>query len=441
MRTIFKSGVLPAIILAVAVVISSCNKNDDHKTLSVQNDVNLSDASVAIDWYMLQLRLLLERNSTLNGAFFGYLGIGLYESVQPGITNGKSLTSVLYQMPHMPQKENNGYNWRISANAAMAALLKSFNSGLTSANLATIDSLENAYYAKLKPGNGTVFERSKAFGRSIAAAVREWSLTDNFNPSNAGYVYPVFDGGWVPTPPAFVNPPVLPFLGSARPLCGFNVNVIADAPPFAYSTDPSSDFYKMAKEVYDVSKSFTLNDERKVIADYWIDQGNNSGYTPPGHDFSVLIQALQATGADLAVAAEVLAKAGIAERDATIVCFATKYTYNRIRPVSYIQAHIDDQWIPYITTPPHPEYPAAHAFITGTVMKAAEEVLGHVHITDHTYDFKGWNARSYNSLFDAALEAGISRLYGGIHYRPSIEIGLQLAEEMGTEIGDMSFKQ
>lgn len=63
-----------------------------------------------------------------------------------------------------------------------------------------------------------------------------------------------------------------------------------------------------------------------------------------------------------------------------------------------------------------------------------------VSITDHTYDFKGWNARTFNTLFDASREAGISRLYGGIHYRRSIEIGLELGEEMGTAIGDLNLR-
>jgi hypothetical protein len=438
MRTIFKGGGLCAIFLTTAFFISSCRKEDQQKTLTVHSQVNLDDASVALDWYKLQLRLLLERNSTMNGAYFAYLGIGLYESVQPGIKNAKSLSSLLYQMPQMPQTENNeGFNWKISANAAMASLLKSFNTGLTSANLATIDSLENAYNEKLKPGSSTVFQRSQSFGRSIAAAVREWSLTDNFNPSNVGYVYPVFDGGWVPTPPAFVNPPVMPFLSAARPLLASNLNVVADPPPFAYSEDPASDFYKMVKEVYDVSQ--TLTQEQKDIALFWVDQGNNSGFTPPGHDFSLIIQALENNGASLATAAEALAKAGIAEREGTIICFATKYTYNLIRPVSYIREFIDNTWLSFIPTPPHPEYPAAHAFITGSAMKAAERVIGRAGVTDHTYDFKGWTPRTYNGLFDAAREAGISRLYGGIHYRRSIEIGLQLGETLGNEIGDLEF--
>jgi hypothetical protein len=438
MRTIFKAAGLFAILLATAIFISSCSKEDQQKSLTVRSDVNLGDASVAIDWYKLQLRLLLERNSSMNGVFFAYLGIGLYESVRPGIENAKSLSSLLYQMPQMPQKENNGgYNWKVCANAAMASLLKSFNTGLTSANLATIDSLENAYNEKLKPGSGTVFQRSQSFGRSVAAAVHEWSLTDNFNPSNVGYVYPVFDGGWVPTPPAFVNPPVMPFLSAARPLLASNLNAVADPPPFAYSEDVGSDFYKMVKEVYDVSQ--TLTQEQKDIALFWVDQGNNSGFTPPGHDFSLITQALANNGVTLATAAQALAKAGIAERDATIICFTTKYTYNLIRPVSYIREFIDNAWLSFIPTPPHPEYPAAHAFITGSAMKAAERVIGPTGIIDHTYDFKGWTPRSYNSLFDAAREAGISRLYGGIHYRKSIEIGLELGEKLGNDIGDLHF--
>ena len=139
--------------------------------------------------------------------YFGYIGIGLYESVRYDIKNSVSLSTKLYQMPAMPAKENNkSYNWQVSANAAMAKMVRSYYTGLTAANNTSIDSLENAYNEKLKPKSdiGT-FNRSQAFGRSIATAVYNWSLTDNFNPGNTGYVPPVFAGAWVPTPPAFAN--------------------------------------------------------------------------------------------------------------------------------------------------------------------------------------------------------------------------------------------
>lgn len=131
-------------------------------------------ADVALDWYKLQLRFLLERNSAFNGGlFFGYIGIGLYESVRYGIDNSVSLSTQLYQMPEMPARENNnGYNWKVSANAAMASMVRSFYSGLTTANMASIDSLENAYNKSVNPGPGSAaFQRSQAFGRAIATAI------------------------------------------------------------------------------------------------------------------------------------------------------------------------------------------------------------------------------------------------------------------------------
>ena len=431
-----------SVIIAGLFFLKSCNKIDfsdinNHHSSGIKG----RDAQVALDWYKLQLRLLLERNSSLNGAYFGYIGIGLYESVRHGIKNSVSLSTKLYQMPEMPDKESNkGYHWQVSANAAMASMLRSFNTGLTPANLASIDSLENVYNQKLNAEAGSAsFIRSQAFGRGIATAIYNWSLTDNFNPSNAGYVPPVFTGAWVPTPPAFVNG-VMPYLSSARPFLAAHLTSIAPVFPAPYSEDPNSDFYKIAKNVYDVSQ--TLTTEQKNIALFWVDQGNGTGFTPPGHEISIVIQALVQKRASLAIAAEAFAKYGIAERDAIIVCFKSKYAYNLIRPVTYIRKLIDPNWLSFIPTPPHPEYPAAHAFVTGAAMQAVTRVLGeHVTITDHTYDFLGYAPRTYGTLFKAGEEAGISRLYGGIHYLPSINIGLSLGHEIGDRVGKIKLHE
>lgn len=397
-------------------------------------------ARVATDWYHLQLRILLERNSALNGVYFGYIGIGLYESVRHALKNSVSLSARLDQMPQMPDKENNnGYDWEESANAALAEMVRLFYTGLTTANKASIDSLEEAYNMRLKPGPGsTVFTRSQAFGRSIATAIHNWYLTDNLNATNIGYTLPPpVPGAWVPTPPAFVPIPVNPFIGKAHTYLASNAAALAPPFPAPYSEDPASDFYKIVKHLYDVSK--TLTTEQKNIALFYVDQGNGLGYTPPGHDFSALTQAIETNNVSLALAAEAYAKAGIAERDATIVCFRSKYQYNLLRPVTYIRKLIDPSWLPFIATPPHPEYPAAHAFITSAVMQAASQVLGdNLAFTDHSYDFRGFPSRSFSSLIVLAEEAGISRLYGGIHYLPSINTGLALGKEMGTTIGNLS---
>jgi hypothetical protein len=437
-RAVWQQFALVIILSCIILFIPSCEKFNFLDAKHNEPEAKKTDARVAIDWYKLQLRIILERNSALNvNAYIGYIGIGLYESVRNGTKNSVSFSAKLYQMPAMPAKENNnGYNWQLSANAAMASLVRSMYTGLTPANLASIDSLENAYNEKLKPAESSqVFTRSQAFGKSIATAIYNWYLTDNFNASNIGYVPPVFPGSWVPTLPALANG-INPFIGSARTFLAANLSGVC--PPFVapYSEIVNSDFYKIQKNVYNVSQALTT--EQKNIALFWVDQGNGIGYTPPGHDINVVTQVLEQTGASLGVAAEAYAKAGIAEREGTIVCFRSKYTYNLLRPITYIRKLIDPNWLPFIPTPPHPEYPAAHAFITGTVMQAVSKVLGdNVPVIDHTYDFRGYPTRTYPTIFAVAEEAGISRLYGGIHTLPSINTGLSSAKDIGNKVGQI----
>ena len=196
------------------------------------------------------------------------------------------------------------------------------------------------------------------------------------------------------------------------------------------------------KQVYDIKP--ILTDDQKNIARFWVDQGNGIGYTPNGHELSLAVQALEQTHASLAVAAEALAKVSIAQRDALVIVFRSKFVYNLIRPVSYIQKVIDPAWLPFIPTPSHPEYPAAHSLITGAAMQALERVLGaNVSVWMMTYDFRGalYPARHYNSITDAGAEAGISRLYGGIHYLPSINVGLTMGREIGNKVGDIKLHE
>jgi hypothetical protein len=423
------------------------DKQDDHG-----NSGGLKEsAQVAHDWYKLQLSFLLERNSTLNGNAFGFLGIGLYESVRHGIKNSVSLSTKLNQMPAMPDKEkNSGYKWSVSANAAMAAMIRSFNIGLTAANIEAIDALEAKYNSELRPAIGSAsFTRSQEFGKAIAKAIYDWSLTDVYYASNVGYVPPVDPAGvfrvWKPTPPANVPVPIFPFLGNSRTFLAIHTNTIAPAFPISYSTDPGSDFYKMVKEVYDVNAELTQ--DQKNTALFWVDQGNGIGYTPNGHDIALVEQVLEQSCVNLGIAAEAYAKAGIAQRDGSIVIFRSKYANNLIRPVSYIRGVIEPvlepgtvpDWLPFIPTPPHPEYPAAHSGVTGSTMQAVAKVIGeNVPVTDAIYVFRGFPARTFPNLFAAAEEAGISRLYGGIHYRLSIKTGLGLAKIVGNNVGNLS---
>lgn len=427
----------------------SCKKDIKNQPLpEVQSDAvsaSHENAAVATDWYRLQVRILLERNSALNTTvYWGYMGIGLYEAVRPGIKGALSFSGKLYKkMPTLPETENNqGYSWGISANAALASMVRSFLTGLTPANKASIDSLEAAYNEKLRPVAGSaVFDRSQAYGRSIATAMYNWSLTDDFNVTNVGYTLPAaFPGSWQPTPPAYLPLPINPFYKDATPFLVEDLTAISPKFPLAYSETPGSPFYNMVKQVYDVNKALTP--EQRAIALFWVDQGNGVGYTPPGHDFLFVTQAIEQSHVSLAIAAEAYAKAGIANREGNIVTFRSKYDNFLVRPVTYIQKVIEPGWLPVFPTPPHPEYPAAHAMVTGTLMQAVERVLGpNITVTDHSYDFRGFAPRTFTSVFNYAEMAGISRNYGGIHYIISINTGLQMAKEIGNRVGDIKLHE
>jgi hypothetical protein len=429
------------------LMLSACKK--EATTMSSQqsskiasNSTSGQSGTVAIDWYKLQLRIILNSPAPPNGnRFFGYQGITLYETVRNGIPGAVSLHDRLYQMPEMPAPENNSYAWAIAANAALADITRDLFINLTAANQASIDSLEKAYNEKLKPdANSQVATRSQTFGKAIAAAVFEWSKSDKFDVANAPYTPPVFPGAWVPTPPTFA-PAASPYLGNCRPFLQIHTTGITSPPLYAYSENPSSDFYKMVKDVYDVSKSLT--DEQKTIALFWVDvNGLGLGYTTPGHEISILTQALEKEKASLSITAQAYAKAGMAQWDGQIICWRSKYTYNLIRPVTYIQKLIDPVWLPFISTPSHPEYPAGHAFITSSTMEAITSVLGKNYaFTDHTYDFRGFSPRSYDSFEAAAIEAGESRRYGGIHYLPTINTSHQYGMSIGNDIANIKLTE
>src|SRR5690606_4847015 len=164
-------------------------------------------------------------------------------------------------------------------------------------------------------------------------------------------------GMWVSTPPNY-GPPLQPYWGDNRPFVLPAGDACPVSPPYDYSEQPDSLFYKDALEVYQTVRDLTP--EQMAIARFWADDAGKTS-TPPGHWISILNQVLMQEAATLDVAAEAYAKLGMALADSFIVCWHTKFQYNLIRPISYIQAVIDPTWntpqvTDPVTTPPFPEY-------------------------------------------------------------------------------------
>jgi membrane-associated phospholipid phosphatase len=124
---------------------------------------------------------------------------------------------------------------------------------------------------------------------------------------------------------------------------------------------------------------------------------------------------------------------GVAQADAFIACWATKFRFNLLRPVTYIKRHIDPKWEPLLITPPFPEYPSGHSTQSGAASVVLTSIFGEdFAFDDATHVDDGLPVRSFPSFKAAAEEAALSRLYGGIHYRFGNEMGLEQGRCVGA---------
>ena len=324
----------------------------------------------------------------------------------------------------------------------MASILRNLFPTTSAANKFSIDSLEANFTAQFqsqaKPDELT---RSVDLGRKVAINIFEWSKTDGGHEGYlnlpSGYVPPVGMGLWQPTPPAFA-PAALPYLGNNRSFIkDVAVNLQVPA-PLTYSENPQSPFYKMVEEVYNISQSLTPRDS--VTVRYWADIAGL--FNGPNHFESVTTQIIEKERLSLFDAAMLYAKQGITMNDAAIVVFKTKYTYNLVRPITYIRSVMGrPNWNAVIATPPHPEYTSAHAITMKAVAVVLDGVFGtNYTFTDNTFSSL-YGSRTYTSFSQYAEEGAWSRVLGGIHYRQSADIGLQQGKKLGDLVNAIKFKK
>jgi hypothetical protein len=423
--------------LFIAGKTSGCDdgkkSNDGHAALT-----NAYSSEVAIRWMDMQLELIRTSSPFIGGLPtsrpFAYAGIALYESVVPGMPACRSLSAQLTAMPAMPKTiAGNDYHWPACANAALAAINRSFFPNTSEANKTALDALEmqlnTAYRSQT---DEATFRRSVDFGKAVAGLIINWSKKDGYA-TNVSKTYSPLTGpgSWAPTPPRFL-PAFGPYWGTHRLFIAGSLNGITPPALPEYATDPSSDYYKMAKEVYDVSQ--TLTPDQIELALYYRDY---PGFGD-GHYISILKQLLQQKNGALDFAAMVCAKAGIACVDAGIGCWKIKYQFNQERPVRYIRevmGHSD--WEPLFDTPPFPDFPSGHSAIAGSFTEILRDFFGNsYHFTDHTYDYLGMKPRTYNSFDELVKEICNSRLYAGIHYRISCEWGTELGRKIARNINN-----
>lgn len=372
-----------------------------------------------------------------------YASLATYEAMRFNKEGEPSLTDKLKGFGPMPQPEKNKkYDYTLAAS-------KAFFNVVHNVKVFSIDSLkryEDNLFGRFKEKLGdSVYNRSAAFGDSVAKAILSRAETDGYDASRGKkkFLGNNEPGKWKTTPPDYLDGTEWCW-NTMKPMIMDSSSQFMPSRPPVFSMDTSSLFYKSVREVYNINKNLTQ--EQLDIAHYWDDNplvmmhsGHmmfaNKKITPGGHWMGICAIASKLTGADPVKIAKAYALTSIALYDGFISCWDEKYRSSYIRPVTVINETFDNTWMPLLQTPPFPEYTSAHSTITAATSTVLTSIFGENFAFQDTSDLRYIGMqRHFNSFAEAAAEASISRVYGGIHYQFSVDTGAARGRMLGKFI-------
>lgn len=316
-----------------------------------------------------------------------------------------------------------------------------------------IEAYRDSLYGIWEAKNAEEFNASKTYGLEVAEHIAEWMGKDNYSQTRTMPKFTVDTDNpsrWQPTPPAYMAG-IEPHWNKIRPFVIDSASQFKPTPPPPFSMEKDSDFYKELKEVYDISNEITSvgdGSEEVEIAQFWdcnpyvsVTRGHlmfaTKKITPGAHWIGITKIASRKTNSDVNKTVYAYTKASIAMADAFISCWDEKYRSNLVRPETLINEHIDENWEPILQTPPFPEYTSGHSVVSGAAGIVLTEIFGDdFAFDDNTEVPYGLPVRSFTSFKQAANEAAISRMYGGIHYRAAVEIGVNQGRSLGKFVID-----
>lgn len=380
---------------------------------------------------------------------FAYPNVAAYEIMALGNDDYVSLAGQLKQLDSIPKPEKGGIiNYQLAAMTAHMELNKRL---IFSEERMEI--FRDSLYGIWENKNPAVFSASKAYGLKVADHIGAWMNKDNYAQTRTMPKFTVDTDDptrWQPTPPAYMDG-IEPHWNKIRPFVIDSANQFKPTPPPPFSMEEDSDFYKELKEVYDISLQITEEgdeSEEIEIAQFWdcnpyvsVTRGHlmfaTKKITPGAHWIGITKIAARKTDSDFDKTVYAYTKASIAMADAFISCWDEKYRSNLIRPETLINQHIDDDWKPVLQTPPFPEYTSGHSVVSGAAATALTDIFGdNFAFDDDTEVPYGLPIRSFNSFNEAADEAAISRMYGGIHYRAAVQVGVKQGRDLGKFVLD-----
>lgn len=376
---------------------------------------------------------------------FAYPNIAAYEIIAQVNPEYNSLAGQLTDLTPVPAIDSVQ-----GINPQLAALIAHMNiSRQLIFSEQTFDVLQDSLFASWQAKNEVEFEASKKYGLEVAEHIKKWMAKDNYSQTRTMPKFTVDTDDvsrWQPTPPAYMDG-IEPHWNKIRPFILDSASQFKPIPPPPFSMEKDSDFYKELIEVYDISNQITENGDESdevAIAKFWdcnpyvsVTRGHlmfaTKKITPGAHWIGITKIACKKTDRNFDDSLFAYTKTSLAIADGFISCWDEKYRSNLIRPETLINQHIDENWKPILQTPPFPEYTSGHSVVSGAAGAALTSIFGDSFaFEDDTEVAFGLPVRTFKSFNQAAEEAAISRMYGGIHYRAAVEVGVDQGRKIGS---------
>lgn len=312
---------------------------------------------------------------------------------------------------------------------------------------------QDSLYQQWENKNASEFLASKEYAMEVTGHIVAWMNEDNYKQTRTmpKFTVDIDDPTrWQPTPPAYMDG-IEPHWNKIRPFVIDSANQFIPAPPPPFSMEKGSVFYNEVKEVYDISNEITEkgdDSEELAIAQFWdcnpfvsVTRGHlmfaTKKISPGAHWIGIAKIASKETNADFGKTIYAYTKTSMAIADGFISCWDEKYRSNLIRPETLINEYFDENWEPVLQTPPFPEYTSGHSVVSGAASTALTSIFGDdFAFVDDTEVPYGLPIRTFTSFNTAADEAAISRMYGGIHYRVAVEVGVKQGRDLGKFVVD-----
>jgi PAP2 superfamily len=424
-------------LLACWLCLAACQKGEKYNQQAANSPALLQQ----VEKHVTEVIVHDIFSPVVASRIYAYSSLAAYEALAPSDSTYRSMAGQLRGFSESPRPEDGKeYNFTVAATYAFLKVGKA---------LTFSADLYPPFEEKLKKNiedtglPSEVMERSVKFGESIAEHILDYAKKDNYKQTR-GFRHTVTndEGTWVPTPPAYMDA-VEPYWYKIRPFVLDTCTQFPVAKPHAYNmTDKKGPYYQQVVEVYEKVKN--LSQEERGIANFWDCNPfkmNVTGHamfatkkiSPGGHWIAIVGQLSRQQKMTSMQTAEVYLMTSLAIFDSFISCWTNKYTTNKVRPETVINAQLDKDWLPTLQTPPFPEYTSGHSSISGASAAVLNQLVGkNIAFVDSTETPFGLPVVKFESFDQAASQASISRLYGGIHFRQALDEGLKNGYSVGT---------